>query len=96
MSAETRICGTCGVCFVGADPRFCPVCHAKAHAQASPFDMDAPMDAPIRAREAQERRKHEAAMAAYQTPEFQAAVKQIVLDAMLAVKRRGPHKGKPR
>ena len=28
----TRICDTCGVSFVGSDPRFCPVCHAKAHA----------------------------------------------------------------
>lgn len=27
-----RICDSCGVSFVGSDPRFCPVCHAKAHA----------------------------------------------------------------
>lgn len=35
MSA--RICGTCGVSFVGSDPRFCPVCHAKAHNREGPF-----------------------------------------------------------
>jgi hypothetical protein len=28
----THICDTCGVSFVGSDPRLCPVCHAKAHA----------------------------------------------------------------
>ena len=28
--AIARICDTCGVLFFGADPRFCPVCHARA------------------------------------------------------------------
>ena len=28
----TRICETCNASFIGSDPRFCPVCHAKAHA----------------------------------------------------------------
>lgn len=54
------------------------------------YDMYAPMDAPIRAREAREQAEHEAAMAAYQTPEFKAALTKICLEAMRAAALSAP------
>lgn len=41
-------------------------------------DLNAPMDAPIRAREAREKAEHEAAMEAMRSPEFEANIREIV------------------
>lgn len=41
------------------------------------FDLNAPMDAPIRAREAREKAEHEAAMEAMRSPEFEAKIREI-------------------
>lgn len=53
-----------------------------------PFDMNAPMDAPIRAREARERQEHERCMKALQDPKVQAKIAEIVKDSMAKIERK--------
>ena len=43
-----------------------------------PFDIHAPMDAPIRAREAREKAEHDKAMAYMRSPEFEALVRKAI------------------
>lgn len=41
-------------------------------------DLNAPMDAPIRAREAREKAEHDAAMEYMRSPEFEAKIREVV------------------
>jgi hypothetical protein len=61
-----------------------------------PFDIHAPMDAPIRAQEAREQAEREAWQRALEDPEVQAKIRKICLDAMKEVRRKGPRTGPPR
>lgn len=47
-------------------------------AEIPPFDIHAPMDAPIRAREAREEAEHDKAMAYMRSAEFEALVRKAV------------------
>lgn len=62
------------------------------------FDINAPMDAPIRAREARERREHEEAMKEMQSPEFQKKLRKVLKRTKSGAidKRFGPRMGPPR
>lgn len=51
-----------------------------------PFDMSAPMDAPIRARKAREKAEHERAMKAMEDPKVQAKIAEIVSEALAVTK----------
>src|ERR1700723_2480443 len=61
---------------------------ALSMAEIPPFDMNAPMDAPIRAREARERQERERAMKALQDPVVQAKIAEIVGKAWAAMERK--------
>lgn len=47
-------------------------------AEFPPFDIHAPMDAPIRAREMREKEEHDKAIAYMQSPEFEALVRKAL------------------
>jgi hypothetical protein len=62
----------------------------------SDFDLNAPFDAPIRAREARERAEHERHLKAMKDPKVQRKLCEIVKKAYRAAKRRASENGEPR